>query len=300
MPDRDPLLPLKKLKHLGLLGVRGATRIRTSVLNSAYAQLDRTVPYTFGVDRHRNRWGELPRMYFLHRDPPAETLTGGPFGPAPRTLYLLWTGDNEIPPNRRAGIESIVRVNDGIDVTVIGPDDLASIEVPGHPLHEAYPHLSFVHRSDYLRAYLMHHHGGAYSDIKHSDSGFGEALDVMNADPEAWMIGYREFSSDHVGGRDARLGPEIRRRFRSIAGGSAFAFRPGTPLTGEWLREIERRLSYYPEDLAAHPGDAFGTNPGYPIQWIEIGMDILYPLELKHLSHIRYDDALRPRMTDHR
>lgn len=266
--------------------------------NSLYARLDERVPYRFDVDRHRNRVGELPRMYFLHRDPPTGT-TDVP-RPAPRRLFLLWTGDNEIPLNRRTGITSIREVNPDLEVVLVTPESLADWVVPDHPLHPTCEHLSLVHRSDYLRAYLLHHHGGGYADVKPMTGGFGPAIELLGSDRDAWMVGYREVSSDLVGGRDARLGPELRRRYRSIAGAGAFATRPGTPLTGEWLREIERRLAYYAEDLAEHPGDVFGTNPGYPIQWIELGADVLYPLELKHLSHVRYDDSLRPQTENHR
>lgn len=298
MPDRDLLLPLRKLKHLGFLGLRRARRAEVSVRNHVYARYGDRVPYRFDVDRHRNRVGELPRMYFLHRDSPTGT-TDAP-RPAPRRLFLLWTGHNEISPNRRAGIASIREANRDLEVVLVTPENLPEWLIPGQPLHPAYAHLSLVHRSDYLRAYLLHHHGGAYADIKPMTGGFGPAIDLLGTDPDAWVVGYREISSDLVGGRDARLGPELRHRYRSIAGAGAFATRPGTPLTGEWLREVERRLAYYAEELAEHPGDAVGSNPGYPIQWIELGADILYPLEIKHLSHLRYDDSLHPRTENHR
>lgn len=300
MSSMDPLLPLKKAKHALLLGRRRASRTGIAIRDAVYSRYDTLTPYHFDVDRHRSRIGELPRMYFLHRDPPASSATGAEPSEAPRTLFLLWTGDNDVPANRLSGIESLRAANPGLDVTLVTPDALPGLVVHGHPLHPAYDHLSYVHRSDYLRAYLMHHHGGAYADIKPVDLHFENAIRRLNSDPDAWIIGYREISSSRVGGRDARLGPELRRRYRSLVGASAFACRPGTPFTGEWLREIERRLSYYEEDLALHPGDAFGTNPGYPIHWIEIGMDIMYPLELKHLDHVRYDDSLRPRWTGHR
>lgn len=156
MMDRDPFLPLRKSKHPGFLNVRRIDRAKVGLPNRVYEQFDPRVPYRFDIEHHRNRVRELPPMYFLHRDPPAETTAG------------------------------------------------------------------------------------------------------------------------------------------------ALTLRPGTPLTGEWLREIERQLSYYADDLAEHPGDAFGRTPGYSINWIEIGMDILYPLELKHLDHVLYDDSIRADMEGHR
>lgn len=176
MMDRDPFLPLRKLKHLGFLNVRRIDRAKVGLPNRVYEKIDPRVPYRFDIERHRNRVRELPRMYFLHRDPPAETTDVTAYRDAPHTLFLLRTGENEITPNRQAGIDS-----------------------------------------DYLRAYLLRHHGGAYAD-----------------------------------------------------------------------------------DLAEHPGDAFGRTPGYPINWIEIGMDVLYPLELEHLDHVLYDDSIRADVEGHR
>lgn len=39
---------------------------------------------------------------------------------------------------------------------------------PEIPLHPSFDHLSTIHRSDYLRCYFMHVHGGGYTDIKQS------------------------------------------------------------------------------------------------------------------------------------
>jgi hypothetical protein len=35
------------------------------------------------------------------------------------------------------------------------------------PIPPAYPLLTPIHKSDYARAYLMHHYGGGYGDVKH-------------------------------------------------------------------------------------------------------------------------------------
>lgn len=297
MANSDPLLPLKKLKHQALVTRKTARRGALKLRDMAYTAYDRKVPYSFDVDRHRNEYGELPRMYFLHRDPPKLPLN---YRQADPQLFCLWTGTQPLPKARKDGLQSLREKNTGIDVITVTPENIDRFIVPEHPIPREYYNLSLVHRSDYLRAYLMHHHGGAYSDIKRVNCGFQRALDALNSDPDAWLIGYRERGSDRVGGRDARLGPELRRRFRSLAGAGAFACRPRTPFTAEWLREIERRLAYYSEELAMNPGDTFGRNAGYPIQWIELGMDVMYPLELKYFEHVRFDDSILPELGGHR
>jgi hypothetical protein len=53
------------------------------------------------------------------------------------------------------------------EVKVITPVLLPFFILPDHPLHEGFEYLSGVHKSDYLRSYLMNFYGGGYSDIKH-------------------------------------------------------------------------------------------------------------------------------------
>ena len=262
-----------------------------------FASYDRHFPYDLDTERHRDAIGNFPRMYFLHRDPPPGVRTDLP---ASRTVFCFWTGDNELTPGRQAGMESIRAHNPDLDVVLVTPQNLDEYVVPGHPLHPAYLNLSLNHRSDYLRAYFLHHHGGGYSDIKQTDHSWRGALDRLNATPDLWFVGYPEVSSSAVGGRDARLGPDIRRHYSSLIGFATFFARPMTPFTAEWLREIERRLDYYAEEISLTPGNMWGDNPGYPIAWIELGFDVFHPLQLKYLRHIGQDPALLPHFDDHR
>lgn len=287
----------RKLKHQGLMFRRAANRAAMNLKNSALASYDSSFRYTFNPEKHKTKWGEHPRMYFLHRDPPEGCST---VHEVPGRIFVLWTGENKLSVNRSEGLESIVLNNPDRDVTLVTPTNLSEFIVPGHPLHSAYENLSLVHRSDYLRAYLMHYHGGGYSDIKRTNKNWDSAFKQASAEPGIWLTGYRELGSDRVGGRDPRLGREIRMRYRSLVGFGAFICRPRTPLTGEWLREIERRLDYYREELSQFPGNTFGNNRGYPIQWIELGMDILYPLELKYSEHLSYSESILPDLENHR
>lgn len=263
----------------------------------AFREYDKRFPYELEVERHRDPWGNMPRMYFLHRDPPAGTQTAIP---AAETVYLFWTGDNPVTPGRAAGVDSIRAHNPDLEVVLVTPHNLGDYVLADHPLHPAYENLSLNHRSDYLRAYFMHHRGGGYSDIKQTDHSWRGALDRLNSTPEMWVIGYPEVSSSSCGGRDARLGPDIRRHFASLIGCATYFVRPRTPFTAEWLRELDRRLDYYAEEIAITPGNTWGDNPGYPIAWIELGSDVFHPLQLKYLDHIGQDPSLLPHLDDHR
>ncbi|WP_297623883.1 glycosyltransferase [Nocardioides sp.] len=287
----------RRLKHRGLVARKRARTGYVRARDSAFRLYDRHVPYQFDIDRHRDSWGNLPRMYFLDREPPPGTETDRT---VPDVIYSFWTGDNQMGPARQQGIESIVAHNPDLAHVLVTPDNLTEFVLPQHPLHPAYAHLSLVHRADYLRAYFMHHYGGGYSDIKQTDHGWRHAWQTLSDSPELWAIGYPEVSSASCGGRDLKLGPDVRRRFNSLIGYAAFVFRPNSPFTAEWLREVERRLDFYSQQLVLAPGNTWGDNPGYPIGWIELGSDLFHPLQLKYLTHIGQDPALLPHLDDHR
>lgn len=71
---------------------------------------------------------------------------------------------------------------------LVTPENVADFIVEGSPFHPIYEHLSLVHRSDYLRAYLMYHHGGAYTDLKRQRGSLTEAIELLNADPDRWLV----------------------------------------------------------------------------------------------------------------
>ena len=86
-------------------------------------------------------------------------------GKVDRVIYVFWTGDNEITPNRLKGIESLQRVS-RVKVQLITPKNLPQYIKADDPLPKAYQFLSLNHRSDFLRGYFMYHYGGGYADIK--------------------------------------------------------------------------------------------------------------------------------------
>ena len=213
--------------------------------------------------------------------------------PVPRVLYSLWTGTNAMSANRLAGLETLRTVT-GVPVTLVTPDNLDSVLVPGVPLHPAYDHLSLVHKSDYLRCYLMHHHGGGYADIKRYSHSWVSGFELLEADAHALAVGCRERRSSDVALVGGQLEADLRRHHRRLIGNGSFIVRPRSPFTTLWWEELNRRLDEAAILLAANPGDERGTNPGYPLEWTGILGDIIHPLELRFADRLRHDDRLRP------
>ena len=184
----------------------------------------------------------------------------------PRRLYTLWTGINPMSDNRRRGLD---RRDDSTTESSCACDaaDLDKHLISGHPLHPAYKHLSLVHRSDYLRCYLMHFRGGGYADVKTYHHDWTESWQQLGDLPEAWALGYTEVSSEMCAQLPGTLGRDLRRHYRALIGNGAYLIRPDTPLTQLWYDEVLRRMDLYAARLAAAPGDERGTNPDYPIPW---------------------------------
>lgn len=287
----DAVETLRAAKHKLWLASKRLRGRKVAVIDRAYRHYDRLVPYTFSIESHRDRYGALPRLYFLHRDPPNELA--GVLEPAPRRIFCFWTGSNPLSEARRQALKDLSET--GAIVELITPANLPAWILSDHPLHPRYEQLSLNHRSDYLRAYFMLHHGGGYSDIKSPLGNWMEAFDLLDESDESWLVGYPELSSRSCGGDDhTALGRDIHRRFARLAGIACIIMKPRTPFAAEWVREIERRLDYYDEELAHHPGGMWGEGPGYPLRWIELGSDIYHPLQLKYHQHVLQSRALLP------
>lgn len=217
----------------------------------------------------------------------------------PRRVFVVWSGDNDLSRARARNLAHI-RSTIGVDVVLVSPSTVDDWVVPGHPLHPAYAHLSLVHRSDYLRGYLMHHHGGGYLDIKQPLHSWACSFERMNADPGAWVTSYPTTDADWVGKLRGRAGRDIVLRHRLMFGKGAFLMRSHTALTGAWLARMEEVLDGKQPELAQHPGGVFGDTDSYPLSWTDLLSRILDPLTLKYLEHVRYDDRLLLRFEDYR
>ncbi|MCT1459849.1 hypothetical protein M3G03_09935 [Aestuariimicrobium sp. p3-SID1156] len=222
----------------------------------------------------------------------------GELQPAPPILWACWMG-GDLSENRRRSLEGL-RAQAGLEFRLV--ERAEDVELPDAPFHPAYPLLSAVHKSDYVRAYVMHHFGGVYADVKPLPGELRPVLDLLNGDDSRWVVAYREVTSNYVPDLPHELGVAIRRHYRSVMGPSGFGFRPGTAFTAEWMRELHARLDYFSGALA-EVGGGFSpyTQPaGYPIRWSEILADIIQPLSMKHQRHVVFTDGVRPVLRGYR
>lgn len=286
----DPMNLARRAKHRAFVArrraVRRATALKFDAATIVFARADRVRPYVYRPGRYAGS--------FLDQD--HTTAEPSAF---PERVFVVWAGDNEMSANRQASL-SRIRETIGLPVELVTPATLDRWLVPGHPLPAAYEHLSLVHRSDYLRGYLMHHHGGAYVDVKQPLESWRPAWDRMAADPDAWVTSYRASHANWIGKLPGRLGRDILVHHRLMFGKGGFMMRSHTPLTSAWLVRMDAVLEERSEALAQHPGGVFGDSGGYPMSWTDLLGRVLDPLTLKHLAHVRYDDRMLLRFEDYR
>lgn len=266
-----------------------------------YRRYDRSLRHNSALRWVRRRPAEIARLLsppdfwygryphtFLERTPPE------PDGPleVPNIIWVFWTGDNPLTPNREAGLVRIRGFNPGTDVELVTPDRLDSFVVPGHPLHPAYEYLSLEHRSDYLRAYFLHHYGGGYADVKPLVASWRPAMDRLR-DSDRWLLGVPLTDPAWASGdTPGRLGTHLMRYYRELLSASVLVAKSHSPFTGEWLREVDRRLDYYEPALREHTGPRTDQESRYPIVWTGILGQVFHPLCLKHRGKLLTDHTV--------
>lgn len=218
-----------------------------------------------------------------------------------RIVYVFWTGDNDITPNRMDGIRSLEKVS-GVEVRLVTASNLPDYIKEDDPLPEAYQYLSYVHRADYLRTYFMYHYGGGYADIKQHKSSWINAFDRLE-NSNAYAIGYPEVGFEGVANRgieQVKLKKDLHNYWHILIGNCAYICRPYTPFVTEWYTETKKRVVYYTEQLRKNPAtNPYGGN-SYPIPWENILGEVFHPLCLKYHDRLMKDKVLLPSFKDYR
>lgn len=297
----NPLNFLRETKHHAFVAskhVRWFVRDRYYDAQRAYSK---ACGFTYVPSRYERHFGALDEQsaptsstFPIDHLRFASTLPSTEGERVPRRLYVLWTGYNDLTPNRASSVEVIKSNNPDVSFEFITPANVSDYVVEDYPLHPAYEQLSSVHKSDYLRAYLMYHHGGAYLDIKPYNGRVSDFFDVLDAEPRIWAVGSREASGNSSPAFGGKLGKDQKLHTSRILSQACFAFRPHTDFAGQWLAECERRLDYFQDLLNQNPAvDPRGTSGGYPVPWFSLLGAVFSPLALKYHDRIRISDSVQ-------
>jgi hypothetical protein len=208
-------------------------------------------------------------------------------------IFVFWTGDNEMSPNRKTSLLQLEKVSQ-YPVVLINKDNLSEFLVESDPLPLAYPYLSDTHKSDFLRAYFMHYHGGGYADIKQTTGSWSKAFQETEKE-NIILCGYPEFSYHQIAHID------YKKYWNILIGCGGFISKPKTPLTTEWYQSaknlIEQKTELLKQFPATHPQECsegnghggiqpHGVRSNYPIEWNEILGRIFQPLVFKYRNFV--------------
>jgi hypothetical protein len=210
-----------------------------------------------------------------------------------RTIFCFWTGDNAMTEKRRNCLENLKAVS-GCNVILITKDNIMDWEVNGSPYHPAYPYLSAVHKTDYIRSYFMRHYGGGYADIKTQTGSWIPSFEKIKASSDLWAIGYGEINPGGIAHiDDNELYRSMQTVYTKMIGNCAYICKKNTPLVIEWYSRIKQILDEKYDQLktypAPHPRAMKQEDPNYALRWSEICGSVFHPLVYKYISRVSTD-----------
>ena len=223
-----------------------------------------------------------------------------------KIIFILWTGGT-LTQNRIKGIKKI-REKTKCNVTLINyKDNLKKFILKDYPLHKGYKYLSAIHKADYLRCYMMHHYGGGYSDIKAAKHSWIPEFEKIEKDKNIWALGCNNkecgFGLAYPYENDKIQNKFMKTNHNKMIGVGYFIYRPRTKITYEWYNNLIKRMDFYYNKLKKNPAkfpresthgtpkpvwEGGKTNTKYPIGWNRILGQIIYPIQLKYLNHIKH------------
>lgn len=202
-----------------------------------------------------------------------------------KTVYMFWTGNNKLTPNRLQSIKKFKLIAN-VNLVLITNKNLKNYILKSNPLHPGYQYLSETQKSDYLRAYFMNFYGGGYSDIKETTSDWSYLFNKLyNSNYIA--IGYKEIGKHGVAGNN-----KLKSKYNELIGCGAYIFKPDTKFTNEWYIKMMLLMDYYylrlKKNPASFPQDSCEKKTNYPICWNTFNQ-IFHPLCYKYRKSINRD-----------
>ena len=191
----------------------------------------------------------------------------------------------QLSEQRNKSLELLADISQ-CDVELVTMENIDVWVLSDHPLHPAFKYLSAVHKSEYMRTYLMHFYGGGYSDVKLATGSWETAFRRLEQDPLAWMSGYPEVEGGVVPGLPAGA-------WSSLIGNGAYIAKPHTQLTQEWYTEMMAVMDTHAVALrrhpAAHPRERCEAKSQYPICWTELLGQIFHPIAYRNRERLLKD-----------
>lgn len=217
--------------------------------------------------------------------------------PVPKIVWCFWDG-LDMSVARKESL-NVMAMNIGVPICLITDDNLYEFLLPDYPLHEAYKYLSSVHKSDYIRIYLLHLYGGCWHDVKQTEILFEPYWDIFK-DESIFLIGKKEVKNGGANIIDNE-GRWMRDFEADLVSCCYFIFRQNTIFSKELFDSLnsllDKNLLQLIKNPPKNPYDSrrektsrwFLINlikkKGYPIDYTMFG-NIFHPLVLKYKKNV--------------
>lgn len=222
----------------------------------------------------------------------------------PQVVWCFWAGGTM--NDARSLSFRLLREHIGVPVCLITPENITQFILADFPLHPSFPFLSAVHQSDYIRAYLLHHYGGAWHDVKATKVSFEGAWEGFS-EAKVYLIGKPEIEGGpaRIHDGEGRWMPDLWKELISVV---SWIGRDKTPFSKALIENMNLFLDENMELLKKYPGkhprekkiesEKFfssnlkkityriqGRNVNYPLPWTVFG-NIFHPLNYRFRDHI--------------
>lgn len=222
----------------------------------------------------------------------------------PFVIWCYWEG--AAMDNNRLESFNLLKAHIEVPICLLTPQNIHHFELAEHPFHAALSYLSIVHRSDYIRAYMMHHYGGGWHDIKATRMSFAECWNAFE-DPTVYLIGRPESYNGAAKVYD-EAGLYMPDYWADLVSVPAWIARGHSPLSLQIISQMEAYLDTQLPILikhpAKHPREKYiapkhllhylfirikhfysKRNPYYPIPWTLFG-NIYHPAVYAFREHV--------------
>jgi hypothetical protein len=219
-----------------------------------------------------------------------------------KKIYLGWFSD-QMSDNRKNAL-TIFKKSCGVEVEIVNDLNFYDFENSEIKIHKAFRYLSDVHKSAYIRPYIMYFYGGGYSDVKANSFDWNIYFEkLFSSDLDA--IGYAEKNVDDIAPfwkHDKRIDfNDVKNNYNRFAGNGHYIFKPNTAFAKEWLIRLHEILdakykfliknsgTYHPYAISGGIHESYNGEivpkthyENYPIEWNEINGRIKQKIEYKN------------------
>lgn len=215
----------------------------------------------------------------------------------PKVVFIFWFSHKDYIPTftvrRFNALKSLIE-NINVPVIIITNENYKNWILEEFPLNENFNNLSGVHKSDYLRVYLLYHYGGGYHDIKWREKSWENEWDKFQ-NKNIWFIGRREIKESHIAYNPNTDNKNIQKRYNDMITFGWIISKPKNECLKLFIIRIEEILNNKSEALKLNPAPKSRCGIGvdcdeskYPVRWLELLCEIFHPLMLNYIDHINY------------